>query len=936
MGIRKNAKFLSPAEKENFARACVLMKADIVNPAAPVAQRYSRWDEYVAIHTMIQNAFAPGASSVNFGHGGSGSYSFLSWHRYFLWRFELQLQSYVAGVMLPYWDWTDLSSITTDSFLGPNGTVGSEVRSGYFALDAPGTLGGTNPTPAPVWWPAGLVGWRLPAFAGFGTFAGALRRNLVGFGTLPTSNDLRQALAMPTYSQFQRGLEEGFGISSGHQMHNGLHGWVGGFNGHMGDPQASPFDPIFYLHHCNIDRLWAMWQLDGHATEYPLTGGLIHHRRNDLMYPWTGGAAGYGTSDPISSSIPMPNFAALGPQTNGSTLDFRTAFGYTYDTIAVVGIGLDRTGSMNQLTPDPMITGAPDVTKWEAAKRGVSAFLQDSETVQNSGTAYVVAGVKTFRSTGANEFVNVLPAPGYGLIKTGGTHSRVAFDGAVATMSVGGGTPLVDALVNVKNTLVDAPFGHVPADERRYLAMLTDGIRTSGALMSSVADGSFNNVAVFGLGFGTGADVDYATIAAMVAKGGITLSTTQVFHGENAGTIDKFFSDSLAAAIGFTTVIDPVLELFAGEHAHVDFQATSAEDSFLIIVQGMDFEDDNWTFHLHGPDGSIVYGDAAHQHTSTGCKHHCCEPDITATRANGRLSLVLNRNHMGDECWVGTWQLMVSYKSRGSGAMTMPKIGEFLIPVQAGPVRGPRYSRLLLSPKARLAVRSVGGKAMHPLDARTASTGRNENGACNAVVNIYARTQLRLTLLPKAALTERGSEIGFDVVNDLMSGSIAVGRSFARLLAPVQDLSIAIKPGDITAEARTEGESKFDAARVLARLEKRDRKIGLLRDEQLQVAQHGDGPLHLHITTADVPGPYHVGLYVEGVYCPKHGGGQDGHGGHGGHGGATQRTSGMPPGCGPECTLQKFTRILTSSVAVAPARQKAKSANRKSAARKKR
>ena len=97
MGTRKNAKFLTDPERENFVRACVLLKADIVNPAAPLAQQYSKWDQYVAIHAEIQNAFAPGASFVNFGHGGTGAYSFLSWHRYFLFRFELDLQSKVAA-----------------------------------------------------------------------------------------------------------------------------------------------------------------------------------------------------------------------------------------------------------------------------------------------------------------------------------------------------------------------------------------------------------------------------------------------------------------------------------------------------------------------------------------------------------------------------------------------------------------------------------------------------------------------------------------------------------------------------------------------------------------------------------------------------------------------------------------------------------------------
>lgn len=31
MGIRKNAKFLTATERENFVRACVMLKADIVN-----------------------------------------------------------------------------------------------------------------------------------------------------------------------------------------------------------------------------------------------------------------------------------------------------------------------------------------------------------------------------------------------------------------------------------------------------------------------------------------------------------------------------------------------------------------------------------------------------------------------------------------------------------------------------------------------------------------------------------------------------------------------------------------------------------------------------------------------------------------------------------------------------------------------------------------
>jgi tyrosinase len=35
---------------------------------------------------------------------------------------------------------------------------------------------------------------------------------------------------------------------------------VGGTYGQMGDPFASPSDPIFWMHHANLDRVWWSWQ----------------------------------------------------------------------------------------------------------------------------------------------------------------------------------------------------------------------------------------------------------------------------------------------------------------------------------------------------------------------------------------------------------------------------------------------------------------------------------------------------------------------------------------------------------------------------------------------------------------------------------------------------------------------------------------------------
>jgi len=917
MGIRKNAKFLSSTERENFVKACVLMKAEIVNPAAPAADQYSRWDEYVAIHWMIQDAFAPGSPNVNFGHGGSGSYSFLSWHRYFLFQFEQKLQSFVPGVMLPYWDWSDPAPMMTDTFLGPNGTVSSEVRSGYFARNAPGTAG--NPTPAPAWWPAALTGWML--HAAFGDGSGALRRHFGTLGELPTASHLRTTLGRSSYPRFQNTLESGeWGFVSfiGNEMHNGLHGWVGGATGQMSDPSYSPFDPIFYLHHCNIDRLWAMWQMDGHADTYPSTGGADHHRRDDLMYPWIGGAAGYGTNAPIETTIPMPDFSAVGPKRNVDTLDFRHAFGYTYDTLAVIGVGLDRTGSMNGMTPDPMTVTAPDVTKWTAAKRGVSAFLQDCEVVQDSGVTYVWAGVKTFRRLGTgNDFAAVFAGSGSGLVKTGGTVSSSAFDSAVASMTAEGSTPLADALLDVQNTLVEPPFDHVPADEQRYLAMLTDGLLTDGAPMSSIADHSFAQTAVFAMGFGTGADVDYPTLANMVAKGK-ALSTPQVFHGENAGTIDNFYTKTLSNAIGFTALVDPVIELFAGEHAHIDFQATSAEEAFLITVQGMDFDDDNWAFHLHGPGGYMVYGEAAGHEHSTMCGH-CCAPDVTARRGKGRLSLVVQRNNSDTSCWVGSWRLMVAYKARGLDAMVMPKIGELIFPVSAGPVRGARFSRLLIAPKARVATRSLKARPSHPLDTKSLSTNRNQSEACNAVINISARTRLRLELSTQNDLATVGEGFKVEVTANILTGNIVNGRTFGRLIAPAQDIAgmvARLKPADIPKAANLRGSKalKFDPARVLASLEKKNPEKAFTIDRQIAVVSH-DGPLHVHVEKAERPGVYHLGVYVEGTYCPQHSVSAGAHDHDGGHDHGHVESKPSDDVCGPDCPCENFTRILTISVA---------------------
>ena len=56
---------------------------------------------------------------------------------------------------------------------------------------------------------------------------------------------------------------------------------------------TSPDDPVFFLHHCYIDKIWADWQAvqrekNPNASPHyaPVTGGPPGHNLNDRLDPW--------------------------------------------------------------------------------------------------------------------------------------------------------------------------------------------------------------------------------------------------------------------------------------------------------------------------------------------------------------------------------------------------------------------------------------------------------------------------------------------------------------------------------------------------------------------------------------------------------------------------------------------------------------------------
>jgi hypothetical protein len=73
------------------------------------------------------------------------------------------------------------------------------------------------------------------------------------------------------------------------ELHNRAHVFVGGSM----LPGTSPDDPVFFLHHCNVDRIWALWQFRHPGQHYPLvvpkvsSPGNRPHGLDDPMPPWT-------------------------------------------------------------------------------------------------------------------------------------------------------------------------------------------------------------------------------------------------------------------------------------------------------------------------------------------------------------------------------------------------------------------------------------------------------------------------------------------------------------------------------------------------------------------------------------------------------------------------------------------------------------------------
>ena len=283
--VRRNA-VTSPDALTAYTDGVVALKADFLGPTtealgiAGPARQVSTYDLFTAWHHLAMGRFTPPTQGDrNAAHSGP---AFLPWHRLMMILLELNLQRVTGDdtLGLPYWDWAadgDLDPATQPSAAlwqdDAIGGTGDPVTDGPFTADRYRVRIETD-----------SVGRLRQTDRG-------LRRALGvddDAPQLPTTEELKTTLDAGPYdappwnrrpSSLRNRLEgwRPFG------MHNKVHVWVGGDMG----PASSPNDPVFYLNHCNVDRVWEGW-MSRHGRSYlpPQTASvdLTGHRIDDPLY----------------------------------------------------------------------------------------------------------------------------------------------------------------------------------------------------------------------------------------------------------------------------------------------------------------------------------------------------------------------------------------------------------------------------------------------------------------------------------------------------------------------------------------------------------------------------------------------------------------------------------------------------------------------------
>lgn len=309
--VRKNANLLSVDERDRFLNAIARINIGL--------------GSYI-VHQQIH------AVTSSQGHGGP---AFLAWHRPYILRYERELQAVDPSVTLHYWRFDEAApALFTAGYMGGPPVSGQA------------TFAATNP----------LANWSIDGFTG-------IRRN-PGFAPAqsPTASGIRTETA--TFALGGAGnLYSAFRTMEGNP-HGSIHVLTGG-GGWIGSVPTAARDPLFFMLHANVDRLWAKWQwLYGRDDEtatpsYDPVGAYVTpcnfarrlgQNADDDMWPWDGTTGFVTPGDPCTQrpavapggALP-PGVGAWGPPAKPKPRDVvdydrwrlagSTGLGYGYDDV---------------------------------------------------------------------------------------------------------------------------------------------------------------------------------------------------------------------------------------------------------------------------------------------------------------------------------------------------------------------------------------------------------------------------------------------------------------------------------------------------------------------------------------------------------------------------------------------------------------------------
>ena len=183
-----------------------------------------------------------------------GTWYFLPWHRGYLLALEATVRAAIISLggpsnwSLPYWNYfKDNQSALPSWFASEGWPYGAKNPLYVKERFGPQNDGNVHVDLRAV----DLNAMRLYNFIG-GAFGGS-----AGFGGVVTG--------FMQYGNVHGGIES--------QPHDAAHGLIGGRRGNvpgvMSNPNSAALDPIFYLHHANIDRLWEAWMQSSNRRTNP-------------------------------------------------------------------------------------------------------------------------------------------------------------------------------------------------------------------------------------------------------------------------------------------------------------------------------------------------------------------------------------------------------------------------------------------------------------------------------------------------------------------------------------------------------------------------------------------------------------------------------------------------------------------------------------------